>query len=246
MQVHSATCSCSVELYEQWYTLADFFPNWDISRGFLYITLISQNTPPAHTVIFAVFFYCSPERSEKLRCAGRGSGDIIFHSLGRRGIIVIQQYTQSTKVYAPSSELAPPPPSSGSQCVSPLGSKGGEQHSIADQGAMGPNSDDWIEGLALCILSGLGGRVERKKPFTRAARVRQISFIFGIRKKAAMLRWGAAGGARSALFGVAMSPKRRVRAAHWRARAAKTHQQNRFIFPSTTIYRRVVPGIYEL
>ena len=34
------------------------------------------------------------------------------------------------------------------------------------------SSDDWIEGLALCILSGLGGRVERKKPFTRATRVR--------------------------------------------------------------------------
>ncbi len=31
------------------------------------------------------------------------------------------------------------------------------------------------------------------------------------------------GGARSALFGVLMSPKRRVRAAHGRARAAKTH-----------------------
>jgi hypothetical protein len=26
MQVHSATCSCSVELYKQWYTLADFLP----------------------------------------------------------------------------------------------------------------------------------------------------------------------------------------------------------------------------
>ncbi len=25
MQVHSATCSCSAELYKQWYTLADFF-----------------------------------------------------------------------------------------------------------------------------------------------------------------------------------------------------------------------------
>ncbi len=40
MQVHSATCSFSVELYKQWYTLADFLPNWDISRGFLYLSLI--------------------------------------------------------------------------------------------------------------------------------------------------------------------------------------------------------------
>ena len=47
----------------------------------------------------------------------------------------------------------------------------------------------------------------------------------------AKLRWAMReaggplwGGARSAPFGVAMSPKRRVRAAHGRARAAKTHQ----------------------
>jgi hypothetical protein len=42
MNVHSATCSCSVELYKLRYTLADFLPNWDISRGFLYISLISS------------------------------------------------------------------------------------------------------------------------------------------------------------------------------------------------------------
>jgi hypothetical protein len=29
MNVHSATCSCSVELYKMWYTLADFLPNWN-------------------------------------------------------------------------------------------------------------------------------------------------------------------------------------------------------------------------
>jgi hypothetical protein len=38
---------------------------------------------------------------------------------------------------------------------------------------------------------------------------------------AAKLRW--AGWARSAPLGVAMRPKRRVRAAHGRAREAKTH-----------------------
>ena len=43
-------------------------------------------------------------------------------------------------------------------------------------------------------------------------------YIFG---GSAKLRW--AGGARSAQLGLAMSPKRRVRAAHGRARAAKTH-----------------------
>jgi hypothetical protein len=37
MNVHRATFSCSVELYKLWYTLADFLPNRDISRGFFYI-----------------------------------------------------------------------------------------------------------------------------------------------------------------------------------------------------------------
>ncbi|MFN9941246.1 MAG: hypothetical protein ACK56I_17380, partial [bacterium] len=42
MNVHSATCSCSIELYKHWYSLADFFPNWNISRAFLYISLIRR------------------------------------------------------------------------------------------------------------------------------------------------------------------------------------------------------------
>jgi hypothetical protein len=41
MNVHSATCSCSVELYKQWFTLADFFPKLGFSQGFLYISLMS-------------------------------------------------------------------------------------------------------------------------------------------------------------------------------------------------------------
>jgi len=48
-----------------------------------------------------------------------------------------------------------------------------------------------------------------------------VNIRFFIFVGAAKLRW--AGGARSAPLGVAMSPKRRVRAAHGRARAAKTH-----------------------
>ena len=39
MNVHSATCSCSIELYKVCYTLADFLPNCDISRGFLYVCI---------------------------------------------------------------------------------------------------------------------------------------------------------------------------------------------------------------
>ena len=42
MKVHSATCSCSVELYKLWYALADFLSNWDISRGFLLLPLFCR------------------------------------------------------------------------------------------------------------------------------------------------------------------------------------------------------------
>jgi hypothetical protein len=51
---------------------------------------------------------------------------------------------------------------------------------------------------------------------------RDFMYFLGSNKK----QWscdGRGGGARSAPFGVAMSSKRRVRAAHGRARGAKTH-----------------------
>jgi hypothetical protein len=73
-----------------------------------------------------------------------------------------------------------PPPPHPKVSVSPLGSKGGgEQHSLAGEGVGGPNSDDWIEGLALCILSGLGGRVERKALHAGGPSL-VFYFIFGI------------------------------------------------------------------
>jgi hypothetical protein len=40
MKVHNAICSCSNELYKQRFTLTDFLPNWDISRGFLSVYII--------------------------------------------------------------------------------------------------------------------------------------------------------------------------------------------------------------
>ena len=49
-------------------------------------------------------------------------------------------------------------------------------------------------------------------------------FLYIFINNAVRISEAAMGGeARSALFGVLMSPKRRVRAAHGRARAAKTH-----------------------
>jgi hypothetical protein len=59
--------------------------------------------------------------------------------------------TWSTKVSVPSSDLGSPSPSPGKECVTPLGPWGG-QHLLADEGLEGPNSDDWTESLALCLL----------------------------------------------------------------------------------------------
>ena len=61
MNVHRATCSCSVELYKQWFTLADFCQT-GIFRG-----------------VFSVYYL--PEGSAKLRWAGQGSGDILYSNM---------------------------------------------------------------------------------------------------------------------------------------------------------------------
>ena len=66
--------------------------------------------------------------------------------------------------------------------------------------------------LSIYLESPLRGRPEFDSLFLSIFRDR-------IRNSAAM----GGGGAHSAPFGVAMNPKRRVRAAHGRARAAKTH-----------------------
>ncbi len=70
-----------------------------------------------------VFFYLLfAGRSAKLRCAGRRSGDIFFHSIGRREIIVY--LCRIPECMPHRRNCFPPTPSSESECVSPLGSKG--------------------------------------------------------------------------------------------------------------------------
>jgi hypothetical protein len=77
MNVHSATCSCSVQLYKQWYTLADFFPNWDISRGFLYVCIIyiagriSAAVMAGNIILFGL-----------AGSVGYNTGNFIYQSLG--------------------------------------------------------------------------------------------------------------------------------------------------------------------
>ncbi len=61
MNVHSATCSCSVELFKQWYTLADFLANWHFRGVSLYINYFPVRISEA---------------------AMGGVGDIIFQNLG--------------------------------------------------------------------------------------------------------------------------------------------------------------------
>jgi hypothetical protein len=57
MSIHSATCSCSVELYKLWYTLADFFPNWNFRGVFsTYITNIVGRISAAAMAGDIIFF----------------------------------------------------------------------------------------------------------------------------------------------------------------------------------------------
>ncbi len=104
-------------------------------------------------------------------------------------------------MYAPSSELGPPPPPPHPDVsVSPpLDPKGGEPHSFAVEEVGGPDADDWIEGLALCVLSGLSSRVKRKRPFTqRRPELGRLFFFLEYEEKAAKLRWAGARSARLA------------------------------------------------
>jgi hypothetical protein len=55
-----------------------------------------------------------------------------------------------------SSELGPPtPPPARKDCTYPLWVQGGEIHSLGGEGGGGggPNSDDWKESMALCMLT---------------------------------------------------------------------------------------------
>jgi hypothetical protein len=47
----------------------------------------------------------------------------------------------------PSSEMSPSTPSTATECVPPLGPKGGVQYSLAVEGVGYPYSDDWPESL---------------------------------------------------------------------------------------------------
>ncbi len=94
MNVHRATYSCSVELYKQGYTFADFLSNWDISRGFsfiLYVIDIAGYTPKLCFYCVRGFFLYSilfAGKISKAAMCGAEVGDIIFHSIGRPEIIV--------------------------------------------------------------------------------------------------------------------------------------------------------------
>ncbi len=92
----------------------------------------------------------------------------------------------------------------------------------------GPNSlegcDGRDEGLGILYIKGSVVQWKNIRPWRPEYGPEGKHFVsgfFSILGDAAKLRWKWAG-ARSAPFGVAMSSKRRVRAAHGRARAAKT------------------------
>jgi hypothetical protein len=84
--------------------------------------------------------------------------------------------------------------------------------------------DRWGEGRGIFYFEASVVQLKDIRPWRPVFGPVGNHFVFGI-----FLYFGGCseaamgGGVRSALFGVLMSPKRRVRAAHGRARAAKTH-----------------------
>jgi hypothetical protein len=62
---------------------------------------------------------------------------------------------QNTQSVCPFVGIGSPHPLPQKDVCPPLDPKReGEQHSLAGEGVKGPNSDDWTESLALCILYG--------------------------------------------------------------------------------------------
>jgi hypothetical protein len=160
MYVHSATCSCSVELYKQWYTSADFSQTGIFAGFFLYMSLISQDTTPNCVfTVFAVFFYI----------CRKDQGDITFHSIGRPEIIVYLEYQSVCPIVGIGS---PQPPPLKMSVFPPWLQRGGGSNNLLQVRGWGSQFGRLDRRpVTLYILSGLGGRVE-KKPFTRAARGR--------------------------------------------------------------------------
>jgi hypothetical protein len=121
------------------------------------------------------------------------------------------------------------------ECVSLLGSKGGGATLSCSWVGGGTQFGrlDRRPGTLYTVLSGLGSRVERKRPFTRPAKL--IIFYFWNTKKKQQQSFDG-WGARSALFGVPMSPKRRARSV--RARTCGKNPLVEYIyFPSSTVHK---------
>jgi hypothetical protein len=70
----------------------------------------------------------------------------------KSGVIIFCIECQSVCHFVGIGSPRPHTPSPQASVSSPLGSKGGEQHSLAGEGLGGHNSDDWTESLTLCIL----------------------------------------------------------------------------------------------
>jgi hypothetical protein len=171
----------------------------EIFAGFsLYMSLISQYTPPYRDFSPVFSIYYSPEGSAKLRCAGWGSGDPGHYTVFQNGS---------------------PTPSPASEFVSLLGPKGGGgSNTLLRVRGRGTQFGRLDRRPGTLWSSG-------KKKALHAGGVNSVDYFYfwGMNKKQRSC-CGRGGGAlgRSAPFDVLMSPKRQMRAAHGRAIAAKT------------------------
>ncbi len=280
MQVHSATYSCSVELYQQWYTLADFQSNWNFrgvfSTNVSYKSLVGSMQLRWHGTLYFLAslvqweitrgpilrFYAGfflyiirQKKTEKLRWAGRGGGgDIMFlegcdgWGEGYSGKIGSWQQCSSFRVRRSSegcsiAQKGAAYPEGAAQLLRRRVAQKG--FSVAQKGlAQLRRVQLSSQGAAQLLECSIAFRSRVKRSSRGAAQpsgkinapggpslglkgsifVSGYSLIFNFwgmnEKQRSCHGWGA----RSAPFGMLISPKRRVRAAHGRARAAKIHQ----------------------
>ncbi len=135
------------------------FSKLEFSRSFLYISLISQDTPPYCGFLRFFSIYYSPERSAKLRCT------------------VYLEY----QCVCSSSELVPPPLIRKLVCLPPWTQTGGATLScrwgVGDP--IRPTAyKAWHSVYSLVSVVEL-----KEKPFTRAARVWYIIYFWNMNKK---------------------------------------------------------------
>ncbi len=197
MQVHSATCSFSIALYKQCYTLADFLPKLGHFAGFSIISFMQPQGSAQLRWVGNIICFRVQRSSECCGVAQRVQAQLRGYSVALR-VQRIQLNAAYLRGIAKLNRV---------QCSS-LGCSGAQEGAALLRkmqcSSVGCSLAQWKiyapGGASSGLRERFGGYIHKKQQ--------------SCHRRAGVQR----------PFGMLMSPKRRVRAAHGRARAAKNHQ----------------------